>query len=598
MSPHSLRNSRAQLRLNTLFLGLALLLSPLAVRAQEGTTGSQGGASAAPDELFFDSVEVNVVNVEVFVTDRNGNPISDLTRDDFELYADGDSVEISNFLAVDGAARTEAVTADEAALEKFEIPQDQRLHVVVFIDNLNLAANERNRVLEHLRRFLRTSIDNQDRVLLASFDGNLKIHQEFTSIPELLYEPLDDLAKSTGRAREIALERRLILNTIEEVTLDLDGRSNYTSFVLADQLKGQIQVFGQRVIKRNRDSMNAMARLIDSLAGLPGRKAMLYISGGMPMNPTQSLFAAWRNKFAVIADDLGVSTTAETLSYDSTPDLAKLVAHANANRVVLYTIDAGGPRGYSSISAETGGFDVGSLSTAGGGRVQNVGTDSLESATIRSTMQFMSDSTGGLSFLNTEGLGNTLSHLASDFESFYSLGYTPATQGDGEYRRLEVKVLRDNVRVRHRAGYVDKSAEDKMSDRTMSALLLNVFDNPLGIELERAESQPDEDDTFLVPVLVKVPISNVALLPTEDSYQGRISLFIAVRDLEGGTSPVSHVVVPIKIPLDKMDIARGQFAGYTFKLRMREGFQRIAVGVRDEVAAVDSTVRMSVRVGG
>ncbi|HYG61022.1 MAG TPA: hypothetical protein VEL74_00450, partial [Thermoanaerobaculia bacterium] len=39
---------------------------------------------AAREETFFDSVEVRVVNVEVFVTGRDGKRITGLTRDDFE----------------------------------------------------------------------------------------------------------------------------------------------------------------------------------------------------------------------------------------------------------------------------------------------------------------------------------------------------------------------------------------------------------------------------------------------------------------------------------------------------------------------------------
>ena len=35
--------------------------------------------------LFFDTVDVYVVNVEVIVTDKHGNPATGLSRDDFEL---------------------------------------------------------------------------------------------------------------------------------------------------------------------------------------------------------------------------------------------------------------------------------------------------------------------------------------------------------------------------------------------------------------------------------------------------------------------------------------------------------------------------------
>ena len=56
-------------------------------------------AQDAPASDFFETVDVNVVNVEVYVTDKEGNPVPGLTQDDFVLLEDGDPVEISNFYA-------------------------------------------------------------------------------------------------------------------------------------------------------------------------------------------------------------------------------------------------------------------------------------------------------------------------------------------------------------------------------------------------------------------------------------------------------------------------------------------------------------------
>ncbi len=55
------------------------------------------GLGAQPTETFVDTVYVQVVEVDVVVTDRKGRPVSGLKRDDFELYVDGVPVEISNF---------------------------------------------------------------------------------------------------------------------------------------------------------------------------------------------------------------------------------------------------------------------------------------------------------------------------------------------------------------------------------------------------------------------------------------------------------------------------------------------------------------------
>ena len=55
--------------------------------------------SGGPGDFFFETVDVNVVNVEVYVTDKKGEPITGLKAEDFEILEDKREVEITNFYA-------------------------------------------------------------------------------------------------------------------------------------------------------------------------------------------------------------------------------------------------------------------------------------------------------------------------------------------------------------------------------------------------------------------------------------------------------------------------------------------------------------------
>lgn len=572
-------------------LACLILLATAPSLAQDAPRDAEEG------EVFFDTVDVNVVNVEVFVSDGSGNPVPGLTREDFALFENGEPVEITNFLAIQSKQVIDLGQVDRTG-KSYPLPQDQRLHVVIFLDNLNLEPRDRNQVLSHLRRFLRESLDNQDRVMLTTFDGTLNVVQEFTSIPELIQPLIEQESITSGRAYEVALQRNELLRQIETAAINPGSISNGETEITAREILAGIEVYSQQIFDRTRATLKAMNQLVGSLSGLPGRKTLLYVSGGLPLKPGDALFEAFTRKFGGISPQLNISSvTSEFLTFDASADYRQLVSYANGNRVVLYTIDAVRNRSMGSVGAEISGFDLGGLGSPGGGRVWTSDLDSRLASNYRESLRMMAEETGGLAFINTKGLGKTLGQLANDFDSYYSLGYTPKIQGDGKYRRLEVKAPGKNVKLRHRTGYQDKTANERMSDRTLSALLLNVADNPLQVEVERADGVKDAQGYYDVPILVKVPLGKLTLLPEKDAYKGKISVFVAVRDSNNRTSPVQELPLPISIPNDRVNQALDQYAGYTFQVKMREGFQRLAVGVRDEISSLSSTVRLSFRVG-
>ncbi len=56
---------------------------------------AQDATGESPERPFIDTLDVNVVNIEVFVTDKQGNPVTGLTRGDFKVYEDGRPIEIT-----------------------------------------------------------------------------------------------------------------------------------------------------------------------------------------------------------------------------------------------------------------------------------------------------------------------------------------------------------------------------------------------------------------------------------------------------------------------------------------------------------------------
>ena len=527
---------------------------------------------------FFESIDVSVVNVDVYVTDKKGNRINGLTRDDFEILEDKKPMAITNFYAVEEGRPMP--TAEEiaspapvkpAAVPGLppEVPDDQRLHLIVYIDNFNIHPFSRNKTFGALREFLRSDLTPGDRVMLMTYDREPHVRRPFTSDPQVIASALFELEKLNAFATQNDSDRRDLLRDLEEMKDANLALSRVRSY--ADALYNDLQF-----------SIDSLKNTVSSLSGLPGRKAILYVSDGLPMIAGQDLFHYVQEKFT------GGSTTAimESLNYDASRRFQELVAQANANRISFYTIDAEGLRTSSSISAENR-----SANTSGM-------IDSIHTSNLQSPLQMIAEQTGGKAIYNTNDATKGLLTVAGDFKTYYSLGYSPVHSGDGRYHKIDVRTKRKDLVVRHREGYRDKTTEAKMSDGVVSALFYDAESNTMDIGVQRGLEVRRDDGLFTVPMEIRIPIGKLVLVPAEGMRQARIRVFFAAMDGEGGMSEVQSSVVPIEIPEAEVATAVKQVYVYGISLMMRKGPQKLAVGVRDEVGATQAFTVRTMNIGG
>ncbi len=585
------------------FRAFILLLVLCAVfptaRSQESSDAEATEASAAtdaadePDEIFVDTIDVNLINVEVFVTDKDGDRIKGLTAADFELYEDGRPVTVSNFYAVEdgrpvslpepSAEDLATVQAELDPLEQLDtrlktlpVPEDQRLHLVLYVDNLFIRPFNRNKVMRQVRQFLSTTITPQDRVMMVTYDRSVHVRHPFTSDMRAIATSLFDIEELTGWAVQADQERREFLRRIDEADTELEA-------------EGHAAFYAESVYHDMTNSVGALKDLVGSLAGVPGRKAILYVSDGIPMTPGEDMFFVYDQRFkARVAGQLRANR------YSGRRLFRELTARANSNRVTFYTLEAAGLRSHTSLSAEYGGSTDSESGLTGGSRVE---ADYMRFANYQEPLQAMADDTGGLAAFNTNNFAGALDRMAGDFQNFYSLGYVPARGSDGRFHDIEVKVKRKGLVVRHRRGYRDKTAETVVSEGTLAALLYGVEANPLKVTLTLKPERVRDEGHYLVPLSVRVPLGELVLIPQENQYLGRFRVSVAVIDDDGKLSAVEQHSIPLTIQEGEIEVAKKQYFSYEAELLMRRGQQQIAVGVRDEFAGETSFVRQSVRIG-
>ena len=564
-------------------LAILLALAASQLWAQEAPDPQP---ATEPAEVFIESIDVDLVNVEVFVTDKKGNRVTGLTAEDFEVFEDGRPVEITNFYAVEGGkprslptavppAEAPSSPAPAVAAEPPSAPDAQRLHLIVYFDNYFLKPFSRNRVINKVRRFLDDRVRSGDRVMLVTAQQRLRVRHPFTSDLGPILDLLDEIQVETGFAVQAESARREVISRIEGSESRGEAMSHVDFYAKALQ---------DDVLRTIRN----LKELTGSLAGLEGRKAILYVSDLLPMTPGEDLYYLIDQQFSA---DGGAGGLLRARRYSARRSYRELTARANASRVTFYTLEAAGLRSHSSLSAAYGGSSGGPL--AGSSLVD---ADYARFMDGQASLLAMAEDTGGLAAINTNNLDGAFARMTEDFETYYSLGYN-STRSDGRYHRIEVKVPGRGYDIRHRSGYRGRSPEARINDGTMAALLYGLGANPLDISMRLAGARSQEDGKYLVPVEVLIPLGNTALIPRQTVHQGQLRVAIAVIDDQGRLSAIDQTSVPISIPDADIANARQQHFVYAAELLMRRGDQAVAVGVRDDFSGETSFVRQPVRVG-
>jgi VWFA-related protein len=535
---------------------------------------------------FGEVVEVNVINIEVYATDKAGNRVNGLKKEDFALFEDGKPTEITNFAIAEASAAPEAspqgsVAAPEAAVPDGGSPAvpDNPLSLVLFVDNVHLHPGSRTRALEQVRRFLSQNVRKGDRVMLATGDPELHVRQPFTDDLAALDAALRGMELLSVRGGEADRARSTALRTLISIQELNVQQGDPCGLDVLTPVESYAESTRDDVLR----ALKSLTLLVNSLAGVPGRKAVIHISDGLPVNPGEELFE-------VLFKACGGTAMLDAQKFGTAGNLSALTAHANANRVTLYPIQASGLQGNAAADAELERSEK---------DLQDPTLQSMKTANFQSSLSAMASDTGGRAILNANDFLPDLGRVRQDFSNYYSIGYASVHTGDGREHRIEVKAKKPGIKLRYRQGYRDKPLAERMVDRTLAALLHGLEDNPLDIAVEIGDQTPSSSGTgtVAVPVRLKIPLFKLAVLNRDQRFQGSLRLFVVTRNQEGVNSAVRQVRVPLDIPRNQVLTAMGQFYVYTLTLQLAPGEQRVAVAVRDEIAATTSFLSRDIFVG-
>lgn len=492
----------------------------LMVFATAAGHAQSGGAPQQPMATF--KADVNLVEVHAVVTDKTGNFVAGLTKDDFEIYEAGRLQRATVFQMVDLPVRTIDATAAETppAVEPDVRATDGRFEgrlYVLVLDDLHTTTLRSPLVRRAAGQFVNRHLAAGDLAAVVYTSGRTDTAQELTPSRRLL---LSAVEKFQGQKLPSATTERLAVHLNdrenERAAAQSSGDGNASSSSPAERVDDPLD--SERGMNAQR-ALDTVRNVAGWMADVPGRrKSLVLFSEGIDYD----IYDVFNNRSA-----------SSIMS-----DARDAIAAAQRANVTVYAID---PRGLTQLGDEA--IMVQSLSDD---PHVDYGTSrgfNRELLLAQESLISLAEETGGIAIVRNNDIAGGLTRVERDTSRYYVLGYvTDPTITPGKFRKIEVKVKRPNLEVRARRGYLPpdaKAAERRnrgIKPGTSPALVAALVNPvPVGDVPLRVWAAPFKGDGKQASVALAVEVAGSALKyqRRDDRFHEDLEVSIVAADHEG-----------------------------------------------------------------
>jgi len=512
-------------------------------------------------------LQVDYVEVDAVVTDRDGNLVKDLKKEDFQVIEDGKAQTISLFSQVDipierADRPLNSPTPIEPDVRTNERPFEGRVYVMV-IDDLHTRFGRSQRVKSVARQFIERRLGANDVMAVVHTAGATEWNQEFTNSKRLLLAAVN---KTQGKKLDSAT-----VNKTREYYQTRDLRQQGDPLNDPDDAERAYNA---------RNTLMTLRNVSDWFASVRGRrKAIIFVSEGIDYD---------------INDLIPQTGSTHNAATDIIEETRQTIAAATRSNVAIYGID---PRGLTDLGDETieiGAFPDDTSLGVGQGSLWN------EVRLSQDSLRTLSDETGGFAIVNRNDFASAFDRLVRDNSSYYVLGYYPPDTRPGRIHKISVRVTRPNLTVRARKGYITPKKADAPkvagkdirtpevreameSPLPVSGLTLHAFTAPfkgtapnasvlLGVELRGKDLKLTSNDVIQLSYLAidangkvkggntdtvsmtnlkqatreRIQETGLRMLTRLDLPPGRYQIRVAAHDGAGGN--VGSVLADLEVP--------------------------------------------------
>ena len=445
------------------------------------------GAQAGSDKALQHQVSVTLKLVQVYVTGKGGQPVTDLTPGDFEVTDNGQVYAVTHF-------EKHFLNAGETPAAPSSVPPANRRFFLLF-DFAFMDARGVLRAKKAGLQFLSTQIQPTDEIGLVSYSASrgLVVHEYLTTDHERIRRIVDGfgLRRYAGRAENLTdfvyaadiTDQRLPSGqtaTGNEISPDEQFYSDQARLQTGQRLdEGRRQSY----VDQTREMIRAFNILAKVLRYIPGFKNIIFFSGGIAR---QLIYG--KSGGAAVGNWSTPEELAQQLSdYDAAQsdsglrdDFTGMLKEFKASNSPVYAVDVS--RAQKEVDS--------SIQEGAGPALRGIdGADSLK--------QFASG-TGGKFFANTMDAVKIANDIQNSTSAYYVLGYSVDEKWDGKFHKIKVKVNRKGVDVDALGGYFSAKP---FNDYTKFEKLLHIVD--LALSESPQVQVPYEIPVAGMPVMIK-----------------------------------------------------------------------------------------------
>ena len=528
-----------------------LLFGASLLSGQTPATKSLGEGEAAA------TIKANtrVVLLSVVATDGAGKPVSGLRARDFTVLEDGKPQQVRGFEergSDAGAARHPmAVNLPLNTYTNYASSSEPGAVNILLFDRLNTEgqslANARQQLLLYLSKLPANS-----KIALFTLDWELHLVHGFTDDSRELIEAAKQLSSSTHPMYRNARDVSESTAMAAEAGVSANPRM-YASVVTF--LWGEYQ---SKAESRTLVTMRALNQLARTMAVYPGRKNLIWISGGVPFDPTST-----------------------------DPQMRRTATLLAATQMAVYPVDVGGVK-YMGATGATRGSEAFSLITD----YETSSGQGDENLSLRDTMINLATLTGGHAYFNRNDLQGAISDGVSSGSHYYTFAYRPENNNwNGKFRKVTVKASRPDVKIQCRPGYF--AVADPLLPPDVDRTFLEAMQPTAPVStmlIMKARVVPPEEANKATQIDFLIDLHDVAFMESAAGRSPDVMFVAAAWDAKG--KPYGNVSATYRQPLGPTELQSLMRTGLRLhqELPLNPGTYQLRLGVVDRVSGKIGTL--------